>query len=586
MPINRRRIAEKINTYSLYGIALFPLTGFALTNIALVLFLLSFSFLGSDNRSRIEKKELLIGSLFPLYLLLSILWDTQPLIGLAEWTKLLPILVLFILCYFKKGVVNHRHLEHAERLFAWAVFIHVLIFFFLLIQFVFFEDQAAVLNNKKIFFYSDVIQDLGRWKNWIAVNYHKPYLSMCILLALFIALSQYFRFRKVHYLLLAVFYLLAILYFFSIPNVMALILLLPWWLYSQGLLKKKRNVMITYAGLLGLVIVVLGISFRGGNKDITRDFNDLATLFSTEEGSAFESDNPRGIIYSSLLTSLKSVPFFGFGMNDGSKKIKEILYRRICKSESKTNCRNNLLVSTEDYFTFNWKRNGLKVQSIPNALRLESIENSCGAHTFYQHVEVKKSGVYSLSLEAKGESEKVILRIGDVTKQRVAFDFERAEFSYLGSEVLTPKAIPLQNGYFRIHFSTFLNAGKAIVLFGFSGTGKDYNHCLVPGVIEIKHPQLETGRKVSSYRPGLTEIEDGIITKQVNAHSSFLEYFFAAGYMGLAAYVFWYISLGRIALYNNHWVGIPLVLLIGINSAFEHILIRQWGLNIVFFLPC
>lgn len=582
MPLDKSRLFTLVNTYSLYGLALFPLVGFALSNICIVLFLFSSLFLGEKNGDQQEKKLILLSLVFPAILLLSTFWDTEMTLGLSKWSKILPLLVLLIIKAFKTGFIQQGVLRTAEKLFALGILIHLMILAALLIQFIFFTDQSAILDGKTIFFYSDIVQDLSTWKPRIATDYQKAYLSMCVVFALFVTVAHYFKSRKKFYLIGAAIFFVALIYFFSIPNVFAVFCLLPWWLYSRGLVKNKKALVATLGGMATLVLLFLGFSYQGDNLDITRDFTDMTKLLKGGEQESFKSDNPRGVIYSSLFRAVPAVPFFGYGMHDGSEKVKEVLYQSICDPDQEAGCKRNLLIESGNFFTYDWKSNGLAKSTSPDGLELTSVKNNCGAHTLFQEVGIKKAGIYTLSIRVKGVNDKFILRLGDISAQRIGFDFENADFLYVGSKVLSRKASLEGDGFYRLSLTTYLEEGKALALMAFSGSGKDYNHCSSLGKLWIKDPQLEYGEQASTYVLGPTEVEDAIIAERVNAHNSFLEYFFAAGYLGLIAYFLWYISLGKLTFRRAYWLGLPLVILILINATFEYILIRQWGLNSVF----
>lgn len=583
MRIDQRRLINSVNTYSLYGLALFPVVGFALTNSSLVFFLVSSLFLGNKNDSKAEKTLIGICLVFPVILLISTLWDSQWTLGLGKWIKLMPLLLLFGIRLWKGSFITKSVLDSAERLFALGMLIHLLIYLVLLLQFVFFTDQSAILEGKSFFFYSDVVTDMSAWNPRIATDYQKAYLSMAISFAFFVALSRYIFQRSKLYLALSVFFMVALVYFFSIPNVVAVMIILPWWLRSQGLAKNKKVIAGTVAGLLALILVFIGLSYKVGNLDITRDFSDMSKVVFGKEGEEFKSDNPRGIIYSSLLQFLPSVPFFGYGMYDGSEKVKQTVVNSICEDPLQTDCKANRLISSGDISTFSWKSNGVVKCTTGPEMNLKSAKNNCGSHTLFQKVHLKEDGFYTLSIKAKAQNEKFLLRLGDIRSQRASFDFKSRQFLYRGKSISKVTSRPLGDGYYLLGVTTFLTAGDHLALFGFSGSGTDYNHCSAGEEVLIKEPQLEKGEEIQPYRPGLTDIEYGMVTKRVNAHSSFLEYFFAAGYLGFMGYLLWYYGLGRITVLRRYWFGLPLVFLIFINASFEYILIRQWGMSSVFF---
>ncbi|MHA7059243.1 O-antigen ligase family protein [Aquimarina sp. M1] len=414
--------------------------------------------------------------------------------------------------------------------------------------------------------------------------YHKPYLSLIMLLALFFATKKLLEDKR-HKILnfsLVVFFLFALVYPMSLPNIAIVFVYLICLAY---LLYKKKKIVI--AGLLlafvtGLVTIVLQKSFKHKNLNLTEDIVFVLGVLQGKNEDRKESKyNPRKIIYTALLSKSNEVPLLGFGYCEGKKTVTNIVEERIYENDLNT-LRNNLLTDTEDLQSYLWKKKGAFVEKQDSTFSIYSKPNNCLSHTLYQTVnDLQDNEFYTFSVSIKSDQSDVIVRLGKINTQMVVFDTNDKILSQVGKDVLSKEIKREEDGYYRISITTKVESSKSIALVGFAGDNNTYNHCSKNNHLYIKSPQLEIGSHQTRYNKGLSKNEKNLVDVKINAHNTFLQKYFTGGVVGLLAIILFYGWFLYLGIVNGNKMLSLYFLVVIFNSLFEHILYRQMGITIV-----
>lgn len=569
----------KINTYLFFALALFPILDFAILNIITGLFIITIPF-DLKKLQIIPKRKVYFVIALLLLSFVPVISDFQ--CSLGYWlSKVFPLYIISLLMLFAPAFITSQMYEKFKSVYIIGVVIYIFRFIFIVFNEVY-QGKLSVIFSKKFLFYSDIMNLLRSEINVLDSYYHKPYLSLIVLMALLFVTKRFIEGRnKVIYFVLILFFLVALVFPLSLPNIALVFVYLFYVIYV--LFKQKQILLSTglLVGVSGFVLFFFYKSFKHSNLDITEDVGFIMQIIQGEDDNeeSIES-NPRKIIYTALLQNLDDVPFLGYGLCKGKDKVTTIVEKSI--TNNGTSLKHNFLVDTEVLDSYLWQRNGVEIEPLKDAFKVLTMANNCKAHTFYQIVDdLTIDSTYTFSVSVKVINSNVVLRLGDLNNQMVIFDNETKQFSYVGKDIINPTIIPETNGYFRIGLTTKVKKSRNLALIGFSGKENQYNHCEDEGVFEIKFPQLEEGVEQTAYGKGLTKNENNILGSKINAHNVFLQEYYLGGIFGLIAIIClygWFIYLGNT---SGDKLLTMYVIAVLFNSFFEYIQYRQIGISII-----
>ncbi len=317
----------------------YPLMSFPLMSKTIICFLL-LSILTyyknfTKNLKKLTIKPLLINSGFYVLMILTLLYSNNTNTGLKELQQTIPFLLFPIVFFYFQPKFSKKRFNYVILSFVISNFIFLLraynFFIFRLseLKTFSFKDKSYI---EKVFlicktsFVKITSNAINVKNNPPDFFFHKAYISMIFLLAICMAIYLLF-YTKWNYWVKSVLVFIALLlsfsifHFFSIPNLLAFILVIPLLLYFN-IKSKLKN----YVSLFLIVIIPLTIYNSDfitnkliANKNIAqlKRFVKDPISFSPELGE----QKSRSMINFCSLELIKTAPFIGYGIGDAKDEL-------------------------------------------------------------------------------------------------------------------------------------------------------------------------------------------------------------------------------------------------------------------------
>jgi hypothetical protein len=577
-----KALFRKINTCLFLALALFPVLDFAILNVITGLFIITMPFTPKVFFKIPKGKVLFILAMFSLSLFPVLTANFQCDIG--YWVeKVLPIYITSILVLITPGFITQQN----YRVFINIYIIGVVVYVFKFVAIVLIEvysGNLGIIFEKKFLFYSDIMNLLRSEIDVLDSNYHKPYMSLIILLALYFVTRKLLKetTQKTLYFCLVLFFLAAVIFPLSLPNIGLVCIYLIYLIYK--LIKQKRGLQ-SFGLLIGAAVIVILFfykSFEHNNIDITEDVAFLMDVIKEDDQRTPSiSLNPRKIIYSALLRDINLVPFLGYGYCEGKNTVTTTVESHISLINS-DGPRRNLLVDSEAMNSHLWQKKGVNIKAVDSAFLVSEQANDCLSHTWFQILDdLEQQAEYTFSASFKSDASDVVIRLGKLNDQMAVYDTSKNQWSFLGKDILNYSIQEMSDGYQRIGITTNVFEDKSIALLGFIGENNSYNHCQNQAQLLVKHPQLEMGSKQSAYNIGFSKNESNILGAKINAHNVFLQHYYFGGIIAVFSILLLYGWFLYLAKANGDQLMFIFVLTLLFNSLFEYIQYRQIGISII-----
>lgn len=319
---------------------LYPILPNALQSIFLILFIgLSLFYYKKNLKSNIEEKRIksffiMCGWFFALAI--TLFYTTELDIGFKRLIRSIHVVLFpFVFIYIYPSLSKKRF-SILSNLF---IFTHIFLVFFLLIKCFEGIDKVGFRgeNGQWIYNISDqgfleLLKEFSKMsfarsryfinENQISTFFiHKAYLSLGFAWCFFLSLNKVFSknaiHKKVTYIILAIFFLFAIIYFTSIPNILAIVVLLPIYIILKLNSYRKRLlfILICFLSMFSVLQIqsVKDKVFRDGR--LLTDVNETKNLiFSIIAGKEVENTNVRYNVWSCTYEKIKNNFWMGVGI--------------------------------------------------------------------------------------------------------------------------------------------------------------------------------------------------------------------------------------------------------------------------------
>ncbi|MEL6918029.1 MAG: O-antigen ligase family protein, partial [Bacteroidota bacterium] len=398
-----------------------------------------------------------------LLLVISLVYSENVAQGLKKIVQLLPLLITpIVLIYFSpKGIKSLLPYFLSFYLASNLIYGLILIDYLTMghgmewTKHNFWEVMATLFENGF---------NKTEWdsKQLVETNFlmQKAYMSMSFLMALCISSSRMLNMGPTRiwfwlYLFLSFYFLLLLFYLLSIPNILTLFIcmaIMPIFYYSKI---DKKIIMLFYVAFLALSsIAYYHIAIKeAGNQDLERGLNFIQSVFSF---SRAEYNDPRIEIYKSSWEIVKDNPILGIGLGDTQDALNSVHRKRL--QENFSNIKNKLDYSEE--FNENiWYKGNIQVEhnvaKAPNgSITADRIMDTpvTSGHTISQMAKLEANSLYTLSVFVKSQRPNyLILRLGNITRQRVNFDLGNPKAYYKGDLIEDQGIEDVGGGWYRCH---------------------------------------------------------------------------------------------------------------------------------------
>lgn len=570
-------------SYSRFTSWIFPILGLypiLKLNYSTPLLILLFLDIILKNRPKTtinSRRSVLLLTAFLAYFFITLFYSENFTQGINEWFRLLPLFLIPPLIFFWNFSITPNEKRNFIKVFVFSN----LVFCFLLLYILGFYDSikgSAVeeISNRILSDYAEkmMLSEPHQLLNWLFV--HKAYFSMNIIMALFLVFQL--KLYKSIKLIIAIVFVFVVLYSFSVPNVLILILAstyvaLKRW--NRGTLFEKT------ALLLVATAIFLVITYKLKTRDINR-----AVVFVNEffEQKNTEGNDPRQAIYNAALEIFRKHPM-GVGIGTTQKKLDENYKSRIDNDANKLLFteelnddywfKNNVIVKKNTLISPNNSQNAEIISAIPSV-------NQKG-FSLSKTIIIDSLGQYTLSAYFKPIDSVIgILRFGDLSKGRLNIDFARNNISYKGSEIANVSLKQESGGWYRVMMTTVLESGSHNLLVGLTNTKEGYNmaasKALKMGVWGV---QLNKGKAALPYSRSTKDLYDYAYRNQLNTHNYFLHTLLIGGPIALLLFLIYLCKMGVDFYRSNNTTAIIFLLLLVFNLLSENILFRHSGILFV-----
>lgn len=550
---------------------------------AVILFCLLTIVLGVINKKINFKKQhikkfFLLSAYFIVFIL-SIFYSSNQEESLKVIIQLSPLIIFPFIISFVDFQFNNKIKNNAITIF---VFANITYSILILSLFISSED----IGNLNLIGY---LRDYDKFQFKINENLtqkyflvHKAYFSMGYVISAIYCLNLFFlskskySFKSIFNLVVFVYFSFWIFYAFSFPNVIALLLCLVILLNAK--LDKKF-----FIPFLTIMVLVCSLIFTLKSKEVDVE-RGLNFIKSAVTDSKYEINDSRQEIYKSYKRIFKNSSFtellIGFGVGDVQDKLNDDYIKRLDAKNTK-----NLLFFSEEFNSSYWFKNNVTVLSNQlkapdSALVADVLQTPKNSTTISHNISTKtfleEKGTYTFSIYAKkGESSKLILRLGDVN-QRAVFDLKeglvKEKFNVVNSGMYQ-----VNNDWFRC-FITVNLIKDGLVLIGLSNDNAAYNFANEKDLsINLWGGQFEKG-SLTDYKKRGKELLKYALDKKLNTHNNYLYFLMATGFIGLILFI---ISIGYLvytSITKFDIIKLSFCIILSINFLTENILSRHWGL--------
>jgi hypothetical protein len=538
---------------------------------------------------------LMIATSFYISLFISSFYSEDIAYGLEKTMQLLPLaLTPLVILIFRPQIsaLNRKRILNIF-LFANGVFSLLLIGLFFIFQEEIVEagviGSSLLLNYDKIqFIFNEIIVDTY-WDKLFFI--HKAYFSMGFVLSSIFALQQAtdnFKIRRkwsIAYGALFFYFSFLVIYTFSFPNVLALLLSLIcfiWLKARRSELKFKSYILL--AGLF-VLLLILGVFYKFNDKGVQKGVNFVKAALYQE---SIEDNDARVEIYKSAAnlwqTASLSEKFFGYGIGDVQASLHNDLTNRLKANQTK-----NILLFNEEFNSDYWFRNNIEVvqnaEFAPNLNRMADVlveqnDNIIASHNISTEIHLDKAKSYTLSIYAKSKTAShLVLRFGTMTQYAV-FNLNSGTIQTRGDSNVIASIQEAENDWYRCSL-TISNNEQALVVLGISNENSDYNYKSSSRSIQLWGAQIEQASRPTNYVKNNFELIDLVIRKKLNTHNNYLFFLFSGGAICLLGFIVSLLFLLYLAIRNSNILQFTFAILLILNCLTENIFSRHWGLMFV-----
>jgi hypothetical protein len=575
MEINLR--FTRITSWIFPILGLYPIIKLNYSTPLLILLFL-YIFLKDKPKTTINSSiSVLLLTAFLSYFFITLFYSENFTQGINEWLRLLPLSLIPPLIFFWNFSITPNEKRNFIKVFVFSN----LVFCFLLLYILGFFDSiqgslAEEISNRILSDYAKkmVLSESHQLLNWLFV--HKAYFSMNIIMALFLVFQL--KLYKSIKLIIAIVFIFVVLYSFSVPNVLTLILLSTYVTSKRW----KRGTLFEKTALLLVATAIFSvIAYKLKTRDINRAVVFVNGIFEQKNS---EGNDPRQAIYSAALEIFRKHPM-GVGIGSTQKKLDENYKNRIDNDA-------NMLLFTEELNDDYWFKNNVNVNKntlfSPNKSNNAEIISAIPSvdekgFSLSKSIKIDSLGQYTLSAYFKPIDSVIgILRLGDLSKGRLNIDFARNSISYKGSEITNVSLKQEFGGWYRVMMTTVLDSGSHNLLVGLTNTKEGYNmvtsKALKMGVWGV---QLNKGKAVLPYSRSTKDLYDYAYRNQLNTHNYFLHTLLIGGPIALILFLIYLCKMGVDFYRSNNTTAIIFLLLIVFNLLSENILFRHSGIFFV-----
>jgi hypothetical protein len=397
-----------------------------------------------------------------------------------------------------------------------------------------------------------------------------------------------FKIRKkktVVYGALFIYFSFLVVYTFSFPNVLALLISLICFIWLK--VKRKELKVKNYILPVGLIILLLllGVFYKFNDQGVQKGVNFVKSALYQKSA---EDNDARFEIYKSAanLWEKASVTqkIFGYGIGDVQASLHNDLTKRLEANQTK-----NILLYNEEFNSDYWFRNNIEViqnsEFAPNLNRkadvlVEQNNNIEGSHNISAELDLDKNKSYTLSVYAKSKTAShLVLRFGSLTQYAV-FNLNIGTIQAKGDSNVIASIQAAENGWYRCSM-TISNSDQALVVLGISNDSSDYNYRSNSKSIQLWGAQIEQASQPTSYVKNNFELIDLVIKKKLNTHNNYLYFLFSGGIICLLGFIACLLFLFYVAIKNSNILQLAFTVLIILNCLTENIFSRHWGLMFV-----
>jgi O-antigen ligase len=571
------------NDYTRFSNWIFPILGLypiLKLNYSTPLLILFFVNVILKNKPKITTSS--IKSVFLLtgylgYFLISLFYSDDISLGVNEWIRLLPLLLIPFFIFFWNVSISTAEKTNFIKVFVFSNAVFCLLLLFFLGFFSPINDN--VFNEISTRILSDYAEKIIAYKSmsgysWLFI--HKAYFSMNIIMALFLVFQL--RLYKPIKFIIASLFVFVLLYSFSVPNILLLILAsvivgLKRW--TKGSFIEKATLLLVASG------IVLAITYKLNTRDINR-----AVVFANEffDQNNSEGNDPRQAIYHAVKEVFYQYPM-GVGIGSTQKELqKEYKYR--IDSDS------NELLFTEELNDDYWFKNNVTINknALISPIKTENAEifstlpsQSEKGFSISKSIQIESSSEYTLSAYFKPEDNVIgILRVGDLVKGRVNVDFAKNKISYKGSEITNTLLKQEPDGWYRVAITTTLDIGDHNLLIGMTNTKQGYNMASPQKVkMGVWGIQLNKGKTALTYSRSTKDLYDYAYRNQLNTHNYFLHALLIGGPIALFLFLLFLVKMTADFYKRKSTAAVFFVVLLALNMLSENILFRHSGIFFV-----
>ncbi|WP_242131021.1 O-antigen ligase family protein [Aestuariivivens marinum] len=351
-------------------LVLYPIFPNAFQSFFLVLFFSSCFFYYKErilvNLKEIGVKPLVLVCSWFLFLSITLFYTEDLALGFKRLVRMIHVVLFPFIFLLVLPALSKKKIRVLSNLF---IFVHVFLGVFLLIKC--FEginrlgfrgvDGTWVYNISDQGFlellkeFSKMSFAASRYfinENEISTFFiHKAYLSLGFAWCFFLSINEVFSknstLRKVIYTLLVIFFFCSIIYFTSIPNILALILLFPLYIILKLDNFKKGLVFISICFFSVFTILqVQSVNEKVfGDRRLLTDINEAKNLISSiVEGKEMKDTNVRYNVWSCSFENIKKNFWFGIGVGDEEAVLKECYQKKDCEYCAQNN------LNTHNYY--------------------------------------------------------------------------------------------------------------------------------------------------------------------------------------------------------------------------------------------
>jgi len=532
-------------------------------------------------------KIFLLTALYFFLLVVSITYSEDKGKGVQWMSRLLPLLLVPLVLLFFRPTFSEKIRTKALNIFLIVNILYILI---LTVVFLFKQhsEDLALYNSGAFLRYDKIQFVLNSAITGDLLFVHKAYFSMGFVLSAIFSLQRanhYFREKFFPlYFSLFLFFSLLVVYTFSFPNVIALVVCVLLFIaleLKKGTLKIKKT-LFSMTFLIG--IVVFSVFYFSKDLDVKRGISFVTSVLSQKE---VEGNDPRIEIYKTYNNLLqKARPrdvIFGYGIGDEQKVLHRELEKRIRENKNK-----NLLFFNEEFNNESWFRNNLTVVSNQivapgNGKTADLLVATNSTEKVSRNISTSlvldKNEVYTFSVYAKrGSATGLIMRLGDLDN-RAYFNLKDGNISKY-SGIKSAEIEALKDDWFRCSI-TVKGEELSLAVLGVLGPDGTYNYKGSEGNLYLWGAQIEQRSAVSSYIKNGSELMEYAYNENLNSHNNYLFFLINGGIISLGAFL---LSLGvlfYIGFKNLNSLQLSFCVIIALNFLTENILSRHWGLMFV-----